>query len=183
AYTQDDPRRLLGWSTVGQAGFLLVAVAVAPTSDLALPALLFYVAGYAVTNIAAFAVTVALPDFRRLDHYRGLAASRPVLAAALVVALLGLVGTPPTAVFVGKLTVLSAAWQGGAAWLAVAVIVNTLISLYYYLRWIIPLYQRPLDSAEPPRRAARPAAARVAIFSAALSVLLGLAAGAVFAVL
>ncbi len=183
AYTQEDPRRLLGWSTVGQAGFLLAAVAVAPTSTLALPALLFYVAAYAVTNVAAFAVTVALPGFRRLDDYRGLASSRPGLALALVVALLGLVGTPPTAVFIGKLTVVSATWQGGAAWLAVAILVNTVISLYYYLRWIIPLYRRAPDPAEPLAHVVRPAAANGAMFSAVLSVLLGIAAGLVFAVL
>lgn len=188
AYAQDDPRRLLGWSTVGQAGFLLVPVVVAPASTLALPALLFYVLAYAVTNAAAFAVTVALPGFRSLADYRGLARWRPGLAAALVVALLGLVGTPPTAIFVGKLTVASAAWQGGAAWLAVALLINTLISLYYYLRWIIPLYLPPDErlADHTGSRAAAPVrtgAARTAVVSAVLSVLLGIGAGPVFAVL
>ena len=68
AFAQDDPRRLLGWSTVSQVGYLLVPVAVAGRSDLALPALLLYLAGYAVTNLAAFAVVAALPgppDARR----------------------------------------------------------------------------------------------------------------------
>lgn len=183
AYTQDDPRRLLGWSTVGQAGFLLVPVAVAPTSALALPALLFYVLAYAVTNAAAFSVTLALPRFRSLADYRGLGRRHPALAAALVVALLGLVGTPPTAIFVGKLTAATAAWQGGAAWLAVALMANSVISLYYYLRWIIPLYRRADAAREEPSGALRVGAARVAVVAAAVSVLLGVGAGAVFSVL
>ena len=116
AYWQTDPRRLLGWSTVSQVGYLLVPVAVAGRSDLALPSLLLYLAGYAVTNLAAFAVTTALPERRTLRSYRGLGRRPPWLGAALLVALLGLVGTPPTAVFVGKLTTTAA--PGTAARLA-----------------------------------------------------------------
>ncbi|MEJ6556209.1 NADH-quinone oxidoreductase subunit N [Microbacterium esteraromaticum] len=183
AYTQDDPRRLLGWSTVGQAGFLLAPAAVEPTSTLALPALLFYVLAYAVTNAAAFSVTVALPGFRSLADYRGLARQHSALAAALVVALLGLVGTPPTAIFVGKLTVATAAWQGGAAWLAVAIMANSVISLYYYLRWIIPLYGAADTARAEPTAQLRVGAARVAVVAAALSLLLGISAGVVFSVL
>ena len=142
AFWQTDPRRLLGWSTVSQVGYLLVPVAVAGRTDLALPSLLLYLAGYTVTNLAAFAVTTALPGVRELDGYVGLARARPWLSVALVVALLGLVGTPPTVVFVGKLTTAAAAWDGGMAWLAVVVFVNTVASLFYYLRWIAPVYRR-----------------------------------------
>lgn len=139
AFAQDDPRRLLGWSTVSQVGYLLVPVAVAGRSDLALPGLLVYLAGYAVTNIAAFAVVAALPERRDLDDYAGLFRARPGLAAALTVSLLGLVGTPPTAVFVGKLAVATAAWDGGRPWLTITLLVNSVVSLFYYLRWIAPL--------------------------------------------
>ncbi|MDN5791065.1 MAG: NADH-quinone oxidoreductase subunit N, partial [Micrococcales bacterium] len=126
AFWQHDPRRLLGWSTVRQVGFLLVPVAVAGRSELALPSLLLYLVGYTVTNIAAFAVTTALPDRRDLADYRGLSRSRPWLAGSLVVALLGLVGTPPAALFVGKLTTATAAWDGGMAWVTVTVFINSL---------------------------------------------------------
>lgn len=182
AYWQQDPRRLLGWSTVSQVGFLLVPVAVAGRSDLALPSLLFYLTGYTVTNVAAFAVTTALPHRRDLAAYRGLARARPWLATSLVVALLGLVGTPPTAVFVGKLTTATAAWDGGFAWLAVAVFVNTLLSLFYYLRWIVPVYRvgEPVDEALPGGIAPAPWAARTAVAAAAISVVAGIAAGALW---
>ena len=142
ALAQTDPRRLLGWSTVSQVGYLLVPVAVVGGSDLAVPSLLLYLGAYAVTNLGAFAVVAALPDHRDLSGYRGLTRRRPWLAGALLVSLLGLVGTPPTAVFVGKLTTASAAWDGGLPWLAVAVVVNTVLSLVYYLRWLAPVFAR-----------------------------------------
>ncbi|MCE0487733.1 NADH-quinone oxidoreductase subunit N [Ornithinimicrobium sediminis] len=180
AYWQTDPRRLLGWSTVSQVGYLLVPVAVAGQSDLALPSLLVYLAGYTVTNLAAFAVTTAFPDRRDLHSYRGMGRAHPWLGAALVVALLGLVGTPPTVVFVGKLTTTAAAWDAGYVWLAVLVLVNTVASLFYYLRWIAPVYA----GGEPPGvlttpRAVTPAAwsASTAVVTAALSVVLGVGAG------
>ncbi len=180
ALGQRDPRRLLGWSTVSQVGYLLVPVAVAGRSDLALPSLLLFLAAYAVTNLGAFAVVAALPQRRDLGAYRGLAGSRPWLAAALAVALLGLLGTPPTAVFVGKLTVATAAWEGGQAWLAVALVVNTLVSLGYYLRWIAPVY-RPGEALERTAEGAfapRPWAAGAAVVAGAASIGLGLLAGA-----
>ncbi|MEP7089456.1 MAG: proton-conducting transporter membrane subunit [Nocardioidaceae bacterium] len=179
AYTQSDPRRLLGWSTVSQVGYLLVPVAVAGRSDLALPSLLLYLAGYTTTNIAAFAVTTAVPQRRDLASYRGMSRSSPWLAAALLVALLGLLGTPPTAVVVGKLTTATAAWDGGQQWLAVAVLANTLVSLFYYLRWIIPVY-RPGAAGErlaPGSFAPLPWSSSVAVVAAALSVVIGLGAG------
>ncbi len=181
AFWQQDPRRLLGWSTVSQVGFVLVPVVVVGRSDLALPSLLFYLAGYTVTNIAAFAVTTALPSRREIGDYRGLGRSRPWLAAALLVALLGLLGTPPTAVFVGKLTTASAAWDGGMAWLAVVVFANTLISLFYYLRWIAPSFQRAGD--EDHDDGSRPWSTGVAVGAAAVSLALGVAAGPVWELL
>jgi len=177
AFWQDDPRRLLGWSTVSQVGFLLVPVAAAGRSDLALPAMLFYLAGYTVTNIAAFAVTTALPDARELSAYRGIGRTQPWLTGALIVALLGLLGTPPLALFVGKLTTASAAWEAGAAWLAIAVFVNTLLSLFYYLRWIVPCLQ---TSVGVERSAPQYVSVRVAVVAAGSSVAMGVAAGLVF---
>lgn len=185
AYWQTDPRRLLGYSTVSQLGYLLVPTVVAGTDELALPSLLFYLAAYAVTNVAAFAVTASLPGSRDLDSYRGLARREPLLAAALVVALLGLVGTPPTAVFVGKLTTVTAAWDGGYAWLAIVVLANTVASLFYYLRWIVSAYRRPEPSLEPMGEDRTPlkTSKRVAVGAAVLTLVVGVGGGALWGLL
>lgn len=183
AFAQTDARGLLGWSTVSQVGYLLLPVAVTGRGSGALPALLVYLGGYAVTNLTAFAVLAAVPDRRRLEEYRGLSRQHPWLAAALLVSLLSLVGTPPTAVFVGKLSVFTAAWDGGSAWLVVVAALNSVASLFYYLRWIAPAF-RAADTATAPTPEARvrPWAFGAAVTAAACTVALGVGAGAVFAV-
>ena len=181
AFAQNDARRLLGWSTVSQVGYLLLPVAATGRASGALPALLVYLGGYAVTNLTAFAVVAAVPHRRRLEDYRGLSRDHPWLAGALLVSLLSLVGTPPTAVFVGKLSVFTAAWDGGAAWLVIVAAVNTVASLFYYLRWIAPAF-RAADTATVPRPAppANPWAYGAAVSAAACTLGLGLGAGVVF---
>lgn len=181
AFAQTDARRLLGWSTVSQVGYLLLPVAATGRAAEALPALLIYLGGYAVTNLTAFAVVAAVPDRRRLEDYRGLSRQHPWLAAALLVSLLSLVGTPPTAVFIGKLSVFTAAWDGGADWLVVIAAVNTVASLFYYLRWVAPAF-RATDTATVPRPtpAARPWAYGAAVTAAACTLGVGLGAGALF---
>lgn len=187
AFWQDSVRRLLAYSTISQAGYLLIAVAAAG-ADIARPALLVYLAAYAAANLGAFAV-VAARRGERLSDYAGLFHHAPPLAVSLVVCLLALVGTPPTAVFVGKLTVFMAGVDAGLTWLVVLAIGNTVASVFYYLRWIAPMFTTPSGHAEPVPEAAgaatasttvldRPAAA-VAYTAALLSVLLGIGAGAV----
>ncbi|MBU6532442.1 NADH-quinone oxidoreductase subunit N [Streptomyces ambofaciens] len=140
AFFQTSVKRLLAYSTISQVGYLLMALAVATYSDFAQKSLLFYLAAYAATNLGAFAVVTELPAARALADYRGLARSHPGLAGVLVVCLLGLVGTPPTGVFVGKLEIFSAAIDGGYTWLAAFAVANTVASLFYYLRWLAPLF-------------------------------------------
>ncbi|MCX6467543.1 MAG: NADH-quinone oxidoreductase subunit N [Pseudonocardiales bacterium] len=149
AFFQDDVRRLLAYSTISQVGYLLMAVAAADRTDLALPALGFYLAAYAVTNLGAFAVVAALPRARTLADYRGAATRHRWLVLSLVVCLVGLIGTPPTAVFVGKLTVFTAAVDAGLAWLAVLAVLNTVASVFYYLRWVVPMFQRSDTTSVP----------------------------------
>ncbi|MGH3764815.1 MAG: NADH-quinone oxidoreductase subunit N [Pseudonocardiaceae bacterium] len=177
AFFQDSVRRLLAYSTISQVGYILMAIAVATRTHLALPALLFYLAAYAVTNLGAFAVVAELPSASRIEDYRGLARRHPGLAAVLVVCLLGLVGTPPTAVFLGKLEVFTATIDGDYTWLAVVAVVNTVASLFYYLRWIAPIFL-----GQPSSRALVPAgrwAALGAYTAGAASVALGIAGGLV----
>jgi len=171
AFGQQDPRRLLGWSAVSQVGYLLVPVAVAGRTDLALPSLLLYLAGYALTNLAAFAVIAAVPERRALSDYTGIGAAQPWLAAGIVISLLGLVGTPPTAVFIGKLTVATAAWDGGSPWLTIAVLTNSVLSLFYYLRWIAPVLR-----SGSPVTPVHTSGKRVAVAGAVGTVVLGLLA-------
>ena len=176
AFAQDSPRRLLGWSTVSQAGYLLMAVAVAGRAEQALPALLLYLGAYAVTNLGAFAVVACLEDRETLESYRGLARSRPVVAVSLAVCLLGLVGTPPTSVFVGKVVVFAAAADGGFTWLLVVGAVNTVASLFYYLRWLAPVFAAGTAPGETgPAERGWPELA--AVSAAVTSVALGLLAG------
>ena len=174
AFHQDNVRRLLAYSTISQAGYLLVPVAMAGRTGLASTALLYYVAAYAITNLGAFAVVVSVGS-DRLGDYAGLARRSPWAAIALVVCLLGLIGTPPTGVFVGKLLVFAAAWDGGYAWLAVVVAVNTVASVFYYLRWIRPLFAREGDGGS--------ARGWLAPVIAVASVVFGLAGGIVLLVL
>jgi len=180
AFFQDSVRRLLAYSTISQVGYLLMVPVVAGRSALALPSLALYLAAYAVTNVGAFAVLAAVRTGPRLQDWTGVGRRHPGLAIALIVCLLGLVGTPPTGVFVGKLVVFSAVAQGGYGWLVVIAAVNTVASLFYYLRWIAPMF-RTADSAADvvagPQRWSRVAALGAAV----VSVLVGLGAGAVLA--
>ncbi|WP_019815323.1 NADH-quinone oxidoreductase subunit N [Saccharomonospora saliphila] len=175
AFFQDDARRLLAYSTVSQVGYLLIAVAAAGRSDLAVPGLLLYLAAYAITNLGAFAVVAALPRLRALTDYRGAFRRRPGTALALTVCLLGLVGTPPTGVFAGKLTVFTAAFEAGLGWLVVVAIVNTVASLFYYLRWIAPTLRT--DGGARPDDGFSLVPARTAFTAAALSLAIGPLAG------
>jgi NADH-quinone oxidoreductase subunit N len=144
ALWQDDVRRLLGWSSVSQSGYALVAIVVVGRSAQALPALVLFLAAYAAANLAAFAVVAELRGRTSLADYRGLGATRPLAATVLVLALLSLVGIPPLAGFAGKLALFAAAIDGGYAWLAVVAVANTVVSLFYYLRVIAPLaFERP----------------------------------------
>lgn len=176
AFFQTDVRRLLAYSTISQVGYLLMPVAAAQGSDIARAALLYYLAAYAVTNLGAFAVVCALPEARSLPDYRGLLRSRPGPALSLIACLLGLLGTPPTAVFLGKLEVFTAAADADLGWLTVLAAVNTIASLFYYLRWIRPIVSGGGETGVVP---VEPPAVVLAYAAATASVALGVAGGAV----
>ena len=146
ALGQNDVRRMLGWSSVSQSGYALMAITVLGLDPYALPALLFFLASYAVANLAAFGVVTQLRGRTNLDDYRGLAIAHPLLAAALILSFLSLVGIPPLAGFVGKLALFVTTIESGYAWLAVVALINTVVSLVYYLRVLAPVY-----FAEPAR--------------------------------
>jgi len=149
ALWQDDVRRLLGWSAVSQTGFGLMAVVALDRSNLAIPSLLYFLFAYVLGNVAAFGVVVTLRGRSRLDEYAGLATTHPMLAAALVVALLSFIGVPPLAGFVAKLALMGAAIDAGYAWLAVVAVVNTIVSIVYYVRVLSPVYFRERSGPMP----------------------------------
>jgi NADH-quinone oxidoreductase subunit N len=162
ALGQDSLKRLLGYSGVAQAGYMLAGV-VAFTSA-GVSALFFYLAAYALMNLPAFAV-IALreretPFGDSIASVEGLGRERPGLATALTVSMLALAGLPGTAGFIGKLFLIEASVDGGYTWLAVMIAIGTMISLAYYLRVIAAVWMRPA-AARPPAPAA-PTAGRPA---------------------
>jgi NADH-quinone oxidoreductase subunit N len=140
ALWQDDVRRLLGWSAVSQTGYGLMGVVALARSDLAIASILLFLLGYVVANIAAFGVVVELRGRTALPDYAGLARAHPAIAAALVVAFLSFIGIPPLVGFGAKLTLFTAAIDAGYSWLAVLAVINTVVSIAYYVRVIAPMY-------------------------------------------
>ena len=185
ALWQDDVRRLLGWSSVSQTGYALMALACLGRSALAVPGLLFFLVAYAFANLAAFGVVIRLGGLTGRASYSGLARVRPALALTLAVSFLSLIGIPPLAGFVGKLALFGAAIEAGFTWLAVLAAVNTVVSIAYYARVLGPVYfgqtsdvlteKSPVLGPPPPSWSARWATVGTAV--SALAVLaLGLAA-------
>ena len=178
ALSQDDVRRLLGWSAVSQAGYGLMGVVALGRSRLALPSLLYFSLAYALATLAAFGVVVILRGQADRLQYAGLAATRPWLATAMLVSLLSFIGVPPLAGFTAKLALFGATLEAGYGWLAVVAVVNTAISVAYYVRVIAPMF---LDTAERALPVLRGTAPRVTVASAALiTVLVGILGASVF---
>ncbi|MFF4168615.1 NADH-quinone oxidoreductase subunit N [Streptomyces sp. NPDC001744] len=145
--------RLLAWSSVAQAGYLLVPIAAAAySSDDQIGATVAYALMYAVVNLGAFAVVVLVARGRprnRIEDYRGLYATRPAAALALGFFLLNLAGLPPGLIgLFAKVTVFSSAVDAGLGWLAVVMALNVVIALYYYLRWTALLFRTPEEAPE-----------------------------------
>ncbi|HEX6753935.1 MAG TPA: NADH-quinone oxidoreductase subunit N [Solirubrobacterales bacterium] len=160
ALRQDSLKRLLGYSGVAQAGYVLGGLVVADEAGLS--ALVFYLAGYAFMNLAAFAVIVArereTPYGDDIRAVRGLGAERPQLAWPLTISMLGLAGLPATVGFIGKLYLIEALVDGDYTWLAVFIAVGTMISLAYYLRVVAAMWMRPEAAATPAIAGASPEA-------------------------
>ncbi len=159
ALGQDSLKRLLGYSGVAQAGYMLGGIVVASESGAS--ALVFYLAAYAFMNLAAFAVIVArereTPFGDDIRALRGLGAERPLLAWPLTIAMLALAGLPATAGFIGKLYLIEALVEGNYTWLGVVIVVGTMISLAYYLRVVAAMWMRPeAGAAAGPRRSPAP---------------------------
>ena len=151
ALGQDSLKRLLGYSGIAQGGYMLVGLLV--YSEVGTNALIFYLASYALMNVAAFGVIAIrereTPFGDDIRSVEGLAKDRPALAWPLTIAMLALAGLPGTAGFIGKLYLVEAAVAGDYIWLGVLIMIGTMISLAYYLRVIAAVWMRPLPRRIP----------------------------------
>jgi NADH-quinone oxidoreductase subunit N len=179
ALTQDNVKRMLAYSSVAHAGYVLIGV-LAATED-GLWALLFYLFAYSFITLGAFGTVILLErrDYagETVSDYAGLAGRSPFLAAMMLVFLLALTGIPPTGGFFGKIYLFAAAIEAGWVWVAVVGVLTSAISLYYYMRIVVQMYLR-----EPHEESVRPLSApglsgTVAI-CAIVTVLLGILPGA-----
>jgi NADH-quinone oxidoreductase subunit N len=145
ALFQSSLKRLLAWSSVAQAGYLLAGVVVA--TRLGVQATVFYLAVYLAMNLAAFAVVLARERETEfgddIEGFAGLGAERPLLAWPMTLAMLSLAGLPATAGFIGKFYLIDAAVDGGYTWLGVVIVIGSMISLGYYLRVLAVMWMRP----------------------------------------
>jgi len=144
ALVQNNVKRLLAYSSIAHAGYLLVAFAALPSNGI--PAAMFYTASYAAMNVGAFAVISHFggPGERyvTMDDYAGLGRRAPLLAAILTIFLLSLIGIPMTGGFFAKFYVFSAAFQANLTGLVIIGVINSAIAAYYYLRLIVVMYMR-----------------------------------------
>ena len=172
AIQQSNIKRMLAYSSIAHAGYVLVAVP--PHSDIGSAAAMFYLAAYAFTNFGAFAVVTYVArkgeKFVRIDDFAGLAQRQPVMAAMLTIFLLSLIGVPLTGGFFGKFYIFKAALDSNLVWLTVLGLLNSAVAAYYYLRILVVMYMKdPESSVELP--AAGPAL-KIAVYGSAIGVVL-----------
>ncbi|MGP0048132.1 MAG: NADH-quinone oxidoreductase subunit N [Solirubrobacteraceae bacterium] len=152
ALSQTSLKRMLGYSGVGQAGYLLAGVVVG--TQLGVDATVLYLGVYLMMNVAAFAVIVALQDERadgdELSGIAGLGARSPWLAWPMTIAMLSLAGLPGTAGFIGKFQLIHALVDGSYTWLAIVLVLGSMISLGYYLRVVATIWMRRPEPASGP---------------------------------
>jgi NADH-quinone oxidoreductase subunit N len=151
ALVQDNVKRLLAYSSIAHAGYLLVAFAALPNNGI--PAAMFYAASYAAMNVGAFAVISHVGGegerYVTLEDYEGLGRRSPLLAAILTIFLLSLIGIPITGGFFAKVYVFSAALQANLVGLVIIGVLNSAVASYYYLRLIVVMYMREAREEVP----------------------------------
>ncbi len=185
ALAQNNIKRLLAYSSIAHAGYVLMALASAQgaVAEPAVRAALFYLLTYAITSLGAWGVVAALEKAESkglsIDDYAGLGSRHPALALAMAVFMLSLTGVPPTAGFVGKFVLFQSAIDAGLLWLAIVGVVTSLISAAFYLRVVVVMYMRP---GEPAAEADGWLKASIGL-AAAATVLLGLLPGPVLALI
>ena len=184
AIPQTNIKRMLGYSSIAQAGYLMVGLATlgfSPAADvLGQSVIMFFLVSYALTNLGAFIAVIAISGKLNSDQiadYAGMGKRAPVLALALTFCLISLIGMPPAAGFMAKFYIFSAAVQNHLLWLVVIAVLNSVISAYYYLRVVKVMWSGEPASEEKVPSSGAP---RLALFLCCLGVLvLGIVPGLV----
>ena len=159
AIAQSNIKRLLGYSTIAHAGYILIgaaAIAQDPSgpgfAGVGPSSVLFYLGAYTAANLTAFtAVTVigSRIDSDQIDDYAGMVRRSPFLAVTLALALIALIGVPPTSIFIAKIYVFTAAVNSGLLWLVILGVINSVVSAYYYLRVLRVMFLQEPPSPDP----------------------------------
>ena len=159
AIVQDNLKRILAYSSVAHSGYVLVGVIVAglsPTANIGYSSTLFYLFTYALVNIGLFSLVSSMESKEESSisvlDLRGLASKKPVLALVITVLLLSLAGIPPLAGFFGKFYLFAGAVDLGLYWLALWGVVNSVISVYYYLRPVVMMYMKEAETGQEEAR-------------------------------
>jgi NADH-quinone oxidoreductase subunit N len=180
ALTQDNVKRMLAYSSIGHAGYILMGVLA--LSEDGLWAVLFYTLAYSLITLGTFG-TVILLERRAYagetySDYAGLARRAPFLAAMMLVFMLALTGIPPTGGFFGKVYLFAAAVEAGWTWVAVIGVLTSALSLYYYMGIVVQMYLKESDDSTP-RPLEAPGLVAAIGFCALVTVLLGIIPGPV----
>ncbi|MDD5288279.1 MAG: NADH-quinone oxidoreductase subunit N [Dehalococcoidales bacterium] len=176
AIPQTNIKRMLAYSSIAQASYIMLGIATmgfSPSTDvMGQSSLLFFLAGYAVTNMGAFIAVIAISNKVKSDHindYAGMGKRAPLLSLALTLCLISLTGIPPTAGFMAKFFIFSAAVQQNLLWLVIIAVLNSVISAYYYLRVVkVMWFHEPKFEGKVPSSGAL----RVALLLCCLGVIL-----------
>ncbi|MBI5213431.1 MAG: NADH-quinone oxidoreductase subunit N [Nitrospirae bacterium] len=142
ALAQTNIKRMLAYSSIAHAGYMLMGII--PGTKEGMDAMMTYMLIYAFMNMGAFAVVIALGK-EEIKSYDGIARRHPLISAAMLVFMFSLAGIPPTAGFIGKLSLFMAVIKAGYAWLAVIAVIFSAVSAYYYLRVVVNMYMKETE--------------------------------------
>ncbi len=176
ALVQSNLKRMLAWSSVGQMGYIALALVALPAGGAG--AAVFYLVGYAAAGLTAFGVISVLSgegedEQDTIETYRGLGYRNPLAGATLAVAMFSLAGIPPTAGFMGKFAVFSSALRSGEYALALVGILSAMVAVFFYLRLVVVMYMKPAEQPEETIRTLNISEIIVLLVPAAVMVLLG----------
>lgn len=177
ALRQMSIKRMLAFSSIAHAGYIMIALVVGTPEAASAAAL--YLLCYAVTNLGAFIVITAVDgasseDRTAIDHYAGLARRHPLLAVTLTLFLISLAGFPPTAGFIGKFVLFKSALTQGFYLLVIAAVLNSLLSVYYYLRVVVKMFMADPTPTTPQLQYISPLWLTAAVFAVLALFLLGI---------